>query len=129
MRIEHWFHTLPLKLRSLLRRGQVERELDDELQFHLDQLIDEGTARGLSPAEARAEALRTMGGLTQRKEEARDTWGVRWLSDLADDTRFAWRSLRRAPGLALFVVLALALGIGMTAASYSMLDALVFRPY
>ncbi len=129
MRIEHWLYSLPLKLRSLLRRGQVERELDDEMQFHLEQLTEEGIDRGLSPAEARAAALRTMGGLTQHKEEARDMWGMRWLTDLAEDTRFAFRSLRRTPGLALFVVLALALGIGMTAASYSMLDALVFRPY
>ena len=121
--------TLPLKLRSLFTRSAVERDLDDEMQFHLDQLIADGTARGLSPAEARAEALRAMGGLTQRKEEARDTWGVRWFTDFVDDFRFAMRSLRRTPGLALFIVLALALGIGMTAASYSMLDALVFRPY
>ena len=129
MRIEHWLFSLPLRLRSLLRRGQVERELDDELQFHLEQLTEAGIARGLPPAEARATALRTMGGLTQHKEQARDMWGMRWLTDFADDLRFAFRSLRRTPGLALFVVLALALGIGMTAASYSMLDALVFRPY
>ncbi len=129
MRIEHWFATLPLKARSLFRRGRVERELDEEMQFHLDQLIADGTARGLSSAQARAEALRTMGGLTQHQEEARDMWGMRWFTDFADDVQFAFRSLRRTPGLALFVVLALALGIGMTAASYSMLDALVFRPY
>jgi predicted permease len=129
MRFEHWVYSLPLKFRSLLRRGQVERELGDEMQFHLDQLIEEGVARGLSAEAARAAALRAMGGLTQHQEEARDMWGVRWFTDLVDDTRFAWRSLRRSPGLTLFVVSAIALGIGMTAAAFSMLDALVFRPY
>ena len=129
MRIEHWVHALPLRFRSLLRRGQVERELDDEMQFHLDQLIEEGVARGLSASDARTAALRAMGGLAQQKDEARDTWGVRWFTDLVDDTRFALRSLRRVPGLTLFVVFAIALGIGMTAAAFSMLDALVFRPY
>ncbi len=129
MRLERWWTTLRLRLRTLLRRGQMQHELDDEMQFHLDHLIDDGLARGLSPTEARAAALRTMGGLTQRKEEARDMWGLTWLTDLADDLRFALRSLSRARALTVFVVLALALGIGMTAASFSMLDALVFRPY
>ncbi len=129
MRIAHWWYTLPLRLRSLLRRGQMQRDLDDEMQFHLDSLIEDGTARGLTPTEARQEALRTMGGLTQRKEEARDMWGLTWLTDLGTDLQFALRSLARAKGLAFFVVVALALGIGMTAASFSMLDALVFRPY
>lgn len=129
MRLEHWWYSLPLKLRSLFRRGAVERELDEEMQFHLERLVEDGLARGLSPAEARASALRAMGGMTQHKEEARDTWGVRWITDFADDVQFAFRSLRRTPGLAVFVVVALALGIGMTAASFSMLDALVLRPY
>lgn len=129
MHIEHWWYSLPLKFRSLLRRDRVESELDAEMQFHLDQLIEEGTARGLSPTEARLSALRAMGGLTQYKEEARDMWGVRWLTDFADDMRFAVRSLSRVPGLTAFVVVALALGTGLTAAAFSMLDALVFRPY
>jgi len=129
MRIEHWLYALPLKFRSLLRRDQVERELDDEMQFHLDQLIEDGIARGLSPGDARAAAWRAMGGLTQRKDEVRDMWGVRWFTDLVDDMRFALRSLRRVPGLTVFIVLAIAVGIGMTAAAFSLLDALVFRPY
>lgn len=129
MHVPRWWYSLTLRLRSLLRRDHVERELDDEMQFHLDKLIEDGRARGLTPLAARNEALRTMGGLTKYQEEARDMWGLSWLTDLADDAHFALRSLRRTPGLAIFVVIALALGIGMTAASFSMLDALVFRPY
>ncbi len=129
MRIAHGWYSLPLKLRTLFRRSQTERDLADEMQFHIEQLTEDGIARGLPPAEARAAALRAMGGVTQHQESARDAWGLTWLTDLGDDLRFAARSLARTPGLALFVVLALALGIGMSAASYSMLDSIVFRPY
>ncbi len=129
MRLEHWWFTVPLRLRSMLRRGQLERELDEELQFHLEQKIEEGIASGLSPDEARYEALRAMDGLEQQKEEMRDMRRVNWLTDFTDDTRYAIRSLRRSFALTAFVVITLALGIGMTAASFSMVDALILRPY
>src|SRR6185503_18600139 len=128
MRAPQPWYTLPLRLKSIFRRGQMDRELNDEMRFHLDQLIEEGIAQGLSPAEARNAALRAMGGIEQWKEEVRDAWHVRWLTDFLDDIRYAGRSLRRAPGLSLFVTVTLALGIGMTSAPLSMVDALVFRP-
>src|SRR4029079_6100046 len=111
------------------RRRRVESELDEELRFHLEHKIEEGIAEGLTPEEARYRALRAMCGLDQRKEEIRDTRGIRWLTDFVDDVRYAVRSLRRTPGLAAFVVATIALGIGMTATPFSMLDALIFRPY
>jgi hypothetical protein len=123
MRMEHWWFTAPLRLRSILRRRRVERELDEELQFHLERKIEEGIADGLSPDEARHRAMRAMGGLDQRKEEMRDMWRIHWLTDFVDDVRYAIRSLRRTPGLAAFVVVTIALGIGMTATPFSMLDA------
>ena len=129
MRPDRWLTTIPLRLRSIFRRERADRELDEEMQFHLDQLIEDGTRRGLSPGEARNEALRAMGGLAQRKEEARDMRGTNWITDFFDDIRYAARSLGRARALSFFVVLTLALGIGMTAAPLSMVDALIFRPY
>ena len=129
MRMEHWWFKAPLRLKSIFRRRRVESELDEELQFHLEHKIEEGIAEGLSPDEARYRALRAMGGLEQRKEEVRDTRRIHWLTDFLDDVRYAIRSLRRTPGLTAFVVVTLALGIGMTATPFSMLDALVFRPY
>ena len=129
MRMEHWWFTAPLRLRSILRGGRVERELDEELQFHLEHKIEEGIANGLSADEARYAALRAMDGLDQRKEEMRDARRIHWLTDFVDDVRYAMRSLRRTPGLAAFVVITLALGIGMTTTPFSMLDALIFRPY
>ena len=129
MRMEHWWFTSKLRVQSILRGRQVERELDEELQFHLDHKIEEGIANGLSPKEARYAAMRAMDGLEQRKEELRDIRRIHWLTDLLDDVRFASRSLRRTSGLAAFVVITLALGIGMTSATFSMVDALIFRPY
>jgi predicted permease len=129
MRAEHWWFTLPLRLKSIFRRGRVEQELDEELQFHLERRIEEGVADGLSPEEARLQALRAMGGLDQRKEEIRDARSVHWLTDFLDDLRYAIRSLGRAPGLTAFVVVTIALGIGMAAGTFSMVDALIFRPY
>src|ERR1043165_9538266 len=129
MRVEHWWFTLPLRLKSILRRGRVERELDEELQFHLENKIEEGIAGGHSPREARLAALRAMDGLEQRKEEMRDMRRIHWLTDFVDDVRYAIRSLRRTPGLMALVVVTLSLGIGFTSMSFSGVDALIFRPY
>jgi len=129
MRPQHWLYTIPLRLRSLFRRRHVERELNEELQFHLEHKIEEGIANGVSPKEARYAAMRAMDGLEQRKEEMRDMLRIHWFTDFLDDARFAIRSLRRTPGLTAFVVITLALGIGMTSGTFSLLDALMFRPY
>ncbi len=87
MRIEHWIYTVPLRLRSLFRRQRVEQELEEELQYHLEQKSEEAIAQGLTPEAARQSALRAMNGLAQHKEECRDTWGV----SLIENT---WRDLR-----------------------------------
>ena len=129
MQLERWWFTAPLRLKSIFRRRRAEQELDEELRFHLEQKIEEGIAQGLSPEEARYRALRAMGGLEQQKEEMRDMRRVHWLTDFVDDVRYALRSLSRTPGLTAFVVVTIALGIGMTAMPYSMLDALIFRPF
>ena len=129
MRMEHWWFTARLRLSSILRWRRVERELDEELQFHLEHKIAEGIAKGLSPKEARYAAMRTMDGLEQRKEEMRDMRRIHWLTDFLDDAHYATRSLRRTPGLTAFVVITLALGIGMTSGVFSLVDGMIFRPY
>ena len=93
MRIEHWFYTLPLRLRSLFRRSQVDHELTEELSYHLDQKTDQFVAAGMPADEARHAAFRSMGGLEQRKEQCRDTRKVNWLQDFLQDFRYAARTL------------------------------------
>jgi predicted permease len=117
-----------LRLRSLFRRGRVESELDAELRFHLDQLIEEDIASGMTPDEARWAALRTIGGVTRFQEECRDMRRVSLIENLAQDIRYAIRTLGRTPAFTGVVVATLALGIGGITAVFSVVEAVLVAP-
>ena len=87
-----------LRLRSLCRRPNVEFELEAELRFHLDQLIEENISSGMPPEEARRAAQRMIGGIAQYKEECRDMRRVNFVEDLVQDVRYTIRSLAKSPG-------------------------------
>jgi macrolide transport system ATP-binding/permease protein len=119
---------LRLRGRTLFRRGRVERELGDELRFHLEQQIAENLAAGMSAEEARYAARRSVGGAEQIKEECRDMRGVRYIENFLQDIRYGVRQLRRRPGFAALVVLILAVGVGTNTTFFSIIDGLLLRP-
>jgi predicted permease len=124
-RVQQWW----LRLRALFRRDRVARELDDEIQFHLDQQIAENVASGMNRQEARYAALRAFGNPTVLKEETQDTWGWVWLENFVQDVRFGLRMLRRSPGFTVLAILCLTFGIGANAAVFSWVEGILLRPY
>ncbi|HEX5411608.1 MAG TPA: ABC transporter permease [Terriglobia bacterium] len=120
----HWLN----KVRTLFHRPQLEVQMDDELRFHLEKQTEQNIARGLSAHEARYAALRQFGNIGQLKEECRDTWGMRLISELVQDIGYGFRQLHRNPGFATISILTLALGIGATTALFTVVRSVLLTP-
>ena len=119
---------LRLRLRALTRSSAADRDLDEELQLHLDRLVEEKVAAGMPPHEARDAARREFGPVTQLTEASRDARGVMWIVNGWQDMRYGMRLMARAPGFAAAVILTVALGIGATTAMFSVVYSVVLQP-
>ena len=116
------------RVRTIFRRGSMERELDVELQFHLDMLAADYVRRGIPPDAARRSARQTFGGVESIKDDVRDAWLTRLVETIGQDVRYGLRGLRRQAGYALAVIVTMALGIGANTAIFSVVNAVVLRP-
>jgi len=117
-------------LRFLLA-GKTHAEVDEELQFHLEQQIDLNVSAGMAPGEARRQAAIAFGGVERAREGCREQRPGYWLETVLQDVRYALRGFRRNPAFALTIILTLMLGIGATTAVFSVVDRILFRslPY
>ncbi|HEX5439167.1 MAG TPA: ABC transporter permease [Gemmatimonadaceae bacterium] len=127
----NWMRRIARRARALLFHRAAERELDEELRFHLVMEAEQYEQGGASTADAEWAARRAFGGVERFREDCRDVRGVRVLEDAARDVRYAMRSLRRTPGLTLVAVVTIALGIGANTAIMSAVHSLLFAhlPY
>jgi len=116
------------RLTNLFRRARVDRDIADELQSHIDLRIEANVAAGMSPDEARRDALLRFGNPTATRERVTSADAALGLSSFWRDIRYAARQLRKAPGFTLTVIATLAIGIGANISVFSSMDAVVFRP-
>lgn len=119
------------RFRAIVLRQRVEREMTEEMAFHLEREVEERVRAGASPEEARRAARLAFGGTEQWKEATRDARGIRAFDDLLSDARYALRGLRRTPGYALAAVTSLGGGIALVTITLAVVNAYLIRtlPY
>ncbi len=116
------------RIRSFFHGDPLDRELNEEMASHLEMATEENIRRGMSPQQARREALLRFGGVQQSREQHRAARGLPWLDVLMQDLRFTFRTLKRESGFTVIALLILALGIGANVAVFSVVNTILLQP-
>jgi predicted permease len=116
-----------LRVRALLRPGRVEAELDEELAFHVARETKKLVDAGVPPVEARRRARARFGSTALAADQCRDKRGTAPVDNAVRDVQYAWRTFAKAPLAALTIVMTVALGLGLVAVVFTIMNALVFR--
>src|SRR5262245_39007575 len=121
------FRDLTLRIRALITPGRVERDLHDELSFHVEREARKFIDQGMHPDHARAKARARFGSPTIVADECRYERGTAFVDNTVRDVRFALRSFRRAPLAAFTIVTTVAIGLGVVAVLFTILNTFLFR--
>jgi hypothetical protein len=122
-----WLREWVGRLAGAGRPRRPDDDLREELELHLQMEAERARQQGVSPDEARRAAAIRAGGVAQAMERVRDRRGVPWIADLSRDLRYGVRGLARDPAFAVVAIVSVALGIGVNAAIFSLVDAVLLR--
>jgi putative ABC transport system permease protein len=123
-----WYHEIASSIRSLATRRGEDREMSEELRFHIEMETKRNMQGGMPEAEARELAVRNFGGVERHKDDVRDERGTSWIDDLSSDLRFAARSLSRRPAFTIVAAITLGLGIGATTTLFGVVKQVLLTP-
>ena len=126
--MQGWRHQIWLRVKALWKRAQLDRDLEDELAFHLAMRAEKNRSAGIDAKEAGYAAHRQFGNVTRVKDRSRDMWTFAFLETIWQDVRCGFRVLLKSPWVTALAVFALALGIGANTAIFSVAIAILQKP-